>query len=231
MAIKSAWKFSSEATCQAIRNEFEILRDLPYHPNVIWVIGGRLGSDPIIVEEKMATDLQNLLDGDGPGLTYREILNISLDAANGLNHLHQNGVVHFDIKPANILLDGDLNAKLADFTCSVLKVTSQISAKPNGTPGYMAPECITEMLRLGRVELRGPNARIHAEKIDVYSLGKVMLVCMTGDLDLESPLGDELCPEVLWRLIRRCTSHDPEARPLCEQVVEEVGGMLTGGCE
>lgn len=220
VAIKSAKGFSTNDAYEALRSEINILMEIPYHPNIIWVIGVRFGNDPIIVEEWMSTDLKNLLKEYAPGLTYRQILKICLDVVTGLDHLHAHNVVHYDLKPSNILLDASLNAKLADFTCSRQKMSSWISARMQGTLGYIAPECLAAGYCAGRL-------LCHAERIDVYSFGKVMLRCATGK---EIPDPSHWCPEPVWQLIYECISDDPAERPLCKQIIETIRVMLTQGC-
>ncbi|KAH8958123.1 hypothetical protein BDL97_06G006600 [Sphagnum fallax] len=97
--------------------------------------------------------------------------NICIGIANGLKYLHQDvhpPIVHRDIKPANILLDKNLNAKIADFGLARLfpKIGSLVETlNIVGTMGYLAPEYT-----------RGQ----FSEKIDVYSLGVVLLEIVSG---------------------------------------------------
>ncbi|KAJ0662697.1 putative protein kinase RLK-Pelle-SD-2b family [Helianthus annuus] len=85
-----------------------------------------------------------------------------LDIARGLAYLHEEcrqKIVHLDIKPQNILLDNDFNAKVSDFGLSKLidKSQTEVMTTIKGTRGYMAPEWQT--------------TNIITEKLDVYSLG------------------------------------------------------------
>ncbi|CAD7698685.1 unnamed protein product [Ostreobium quekettii] len=77
-----------------------------------------------------------------PRPSYGEVARISLDVAKRLLHLHKNRIRHYDVKPANILLDERRNAKLADFACLVFKMSSLIYATRRGPLGYMTLECI-----------------------------------------------------------------------------------------
>ena len=83
----------------------------------------------------------------------------------GLEYLHANNVVHRDIKSANILVDQDGVAKLADFGCST-HASNDIQAKVVGTPYFMAPELLTE--------------RTIAPPIDIWALGCTVIEMMTG---------------------------------------------------
>ena len=95
---------------------------------------------------------------------------IILDIAKGLSYLHEDcrkKIFHLDIKPQNILLGEDFNAKVADFGLSKLidKEKSQVVTKMRGTPGYLAPEWLSFTI---------------TEKVDVYSFGVVVLEILCG---------------------------------------------------
>ncbi|CAD7701439.1 unnamed protein product [Ostreobium quekettii] len=225
VAIKTVKVAGSEKCLKTINKEIEILAKLPSHPNVVRVVGVRPGEEPVIVEEWMPMTLKDLLNETGPVLNSGDVVRITLDVAKGVCHLHKHRVTHHDIKPANILLDETCNAKLADFTCSVFQVSSLIDATRHGTLGYMAPECM-------QCGVSRSRPRVRAEKIDVYSLGKVMLSCVVGNLDNGKTItATSLCPTRLWSLICDCTKMDPEGRPSCQQVVERLESMVKDGLE
>ncbi|XP_017979804.1 PREDICTED: G-type lectin S-receptor-like serine/threonine-protein kinase SD2-5 [Theobroma cacao] len=115
-------------------------------------------------------------------LTWEIRQKIIVGIAKGLEYLHHycnKNIIHFDIKPQNILLDKDFNAKISDFGLARLfdKNQSHVSSLPRGTPGYIAPELI-----------RGHDI---TAKIDVYSLGVVILEIICGRRNSDSP-GDYL---------------------------------------
>ncbi|KAG9129082.1 hypothetical protein Leryth_019820 [Lithospermum erythrorhizon] len=95
---------------------------------------------------------------------------IILDIAKGLQYLHEDcrqKIIHLDIKPQNILLDGSFNAKLSDFGLSKLidRDQTQVVTTMRGTPGYLAPEWMSAVI---------------TEKVDVYSFGVVVLEILCG---------------------------------------------------
>ncbi|KAJ0669764.1 putative protein kinase RLK-Pelle-SD-2b family [Helianthus annuus] len=112
---------------------------------------------------------------------------VILDIAKGLAYLHEDcrqKIIHLDIKPQNILLDDDFNAKVSDFGLSKLidRNQTQVMTTMRGTPGYLAPEWLSSVI---------------TEKVDVYSFGIVMLEILCGRKNFDRSL-----PEESWHLLR-----------------------------
>ncbi|KAF8006164.1 hypothetical protein BT93_K0469 [Corymbia citriodora subsp. variegata] len=103
-------------------------------------------------------------------LNWQQRKKIILHIAKGLNYLHEDcrhKIVLLDIKPQNILLDGNFNAKVADFGLSKLidREQSQVVTTMRGTPGYTAPEWLSAAI---------------TEKVDIYNFGVVILEIVCG---------------------------------------------------
>lgn len=97
-------------------------------------------------------------------LHAQEAVGLIHDIARGLNHLHGRGILHCDLKPANILLDAEWRPRLADFGQSR---TSAESTASLGTPFYMAPE---------QADLNAiPDAQW-----DVYAMGAILYCMLVG---------------------------------------------------
>ncbi|CAD7697433.1 unnamed protein product [Ostreobium quekettii] len=227
VAVKPAQEIINRAGIEVMREELQRISLLPYHPNVVWVVGARLEQDPVIVEELMASNLNDALYDDDPRLTYLQILKIALDVARGVGHLHRHGMAHCGIKPSNILLDGGLNAKLADFVCSKVKAAAAVSGAHRHTLEYMAPECLAADIQDGQVSVPVSGVNTSAEKVDIYSFGKVVLECVSGKLIIENSKAMELCPKTLWGLICQCLSDSSEGRPSCEQIEVQLEDMMS----
>eukprot|EP00268_Persea_americana_P013290 TRINITY_DN15790_c0_g1_i11.p1 TRINITY_DN15790_c0_g1~~TRINITY_DN15790_c0_g1_i11.p1 ORF type:complete len:809 (-),score=132.88 TRINITY_DN15790_c0_g1_i11:133-2559(-) len=112
-------------------------------------------------------------------LDWKTRRNIIIDIAKGLSYLHEEcrqRIAHLDIKPQNILLDENFNAKISDFGLSKLidRDQSQVMTQMRGTRGYLAPEWLSSRI---------------TEKADVYSFGIVVLeiVCGRKNLDYSNP--------------------------------------------
>jgi serine/threonine protein kinase len=121
-------------------------------------------------------------------LDWSKRFNICVGIAHGLAYLHeelQPCIIHRDIKAANILLDKNLNAKIADFGTARLfpdDVTQVLTQKIVGTRGYLSPEYAT----CGHL----------TQKLDVYSFGVLLLEIVSGRkvMDYNRPLKEiNLC--------------------------------------
>jgi hypothetical protein len=155
---------------ERLRNEILAGMQLA-HPNIIRVIDQELErSKPFIVTEYCAGGA--LSPAALRGRTLLERLDLFRGICNGVAYAHREGVIHRDLKPDNIFLQGDGTPVVGDFgLCYFLdgeleRVTNL--AEEVGARGYMAPEC-----EGGRVLTVLPSA-------DVYSLGKILYWILTG---------------------------------------------------
>ncbi|KAG7997649.1 hypothetical protein I3843_01G220500 [Carya illinoinensis] len=175
--IQVAVKFLSPSSKQGykeFRAEAQLLM-VVHHRNLVTLVGYcDDGENKALVYEYMANgNLQQHLSVTNPNvLTWNERLCIAVDAAHGLEYLH-NGckppIIHRDLKPSNILLNEYMQAKIADFGLSRAFTTESdfhVSTRPAGTWGYVDPEI--------------PTARNSNKKSDVYSFGIILLELITG---------------------------------------------------
>ncbi|XP_076053776.1 uncharacterized protein LOC143032726 [Oratosquilla oratoria] len=137
-----------------------------------------------------------------------------------LNYCHQHGVVHRDLKAENLLLDKDLNIKIADFGFSNFYTPGVLLSTWCGSPPYAAPE-----LFQGR-KYDGPKA-------DIWSLGVVLYVLVCGSLPFDGSTLSTLRSRVLAgffripffmsteceELIRKMLQIDPDKRLSIRQIV------------
>ncbi|TXG68789.1 hypothetical protein EZV62_003724 [Acer yangbiense] len=143
-----------------IDNVFAQLLMVVHHRNLVSLIGycDDRENKALIYEYMVNGNLQQHLSGtDTCTLSWCERLQIAVDAAHGLDYLH-NGckpqTIHRDLKPSNILLNENKQAKLADFGLS--RVVNQetdtgLTTCPAGTPGYLDPE-VTPVIERGDIQ-------------------------------------------------------------------------------
>jgi serine/threonine-protein kinase len=191
------------------------------HPNIVPIYDvGRHEGRPFIVMKLLQGDsLAGLLRARG-GFTADETLRLVRQLAAGLDHIHQQGFIHRDVKAGNIMVAPDGHATILDF--GILRTKDGGSAITRagmvmGTPHYMAPE---QALGLKDVDHR----------VDLYALAVVLFECLTGTLPFEAESELQLIqlqahappPEILDRapwiprpvaaVMRRALAKRPEER-------------------
>ncbi|NUP51881.1 MAG: serine/threonine protein kinase [Catenulispora sp.] len=156
----------------------------------------------------------------------REVKRIGTALADALSHIHAHGIVHRDVKPSNVLLDGDGTPYLADFGFAHADDSPALTATNCvvGTAGYLAPE-----------QAEGLSVTPAA---DVYALGLVLLEALTGErayrgTPLERAVANALRPPAIparlgqgWlELLRALTAKEPSERPTAEQARVLMAGV------
>jgi serine/threonine protein kinase len=198
------------------------------HPSIVRVIdvGSSRGRHYLVMELVSGGSLHKLLRRDDPDPA--RVLAVLSDAAQALAFAHEQGVVHRDVKPANILLTRAGRAKVADFGLAraIDQSSMTTEGKLIGTATYMSPE-----------QARGARATSAA---DVYSMGVMIYQAITGRLPFESdshlgflyqhaeiePPRPEVrppFPAALGKLALECLAKDPAARPTMARVAERLG--------
>ncbi|XP_060672896.1 LRR receptor-like serine/threonine-protein kinase IOS1 [Ziziphus jujuba] len=242
---------SSVQGYQQFQAEVKLLMRV-YHGNLTSLVGYcKEGTNMALIYEYMANgNLESYLSaGDGTEnvISWHGRLQIALDAAQGLEYLH-NGckppIIHRDVKTTNILLAHNFQGKLADFGLSRIFPTdsgTHVSTAVAGTPGYLDPE----YYKTNRLN----------EKSDVYSFGVVLLEIITsrpaisknedrthisqwvsyvvGDGDIRSVVDPRLEGDFevnsVWKAVEiamACVSPTSSQRPNMNQVVTELKDCL-----
>jgi predicted Ser/Thr protein kinase len=144
------------------------------HPNIVTVIdrGEQDGRQFIVFEYVDGMNLKELVAQEGR-LSPREAIELGLQVARGLAFAHDQGLVHRDVKPQNVLLDADGRAKVTDFGIAhAVDVDGMtITGTIMGTSNYIAPE-----------QARGQPVD---EQTDVYSLGCVLYELLAGEVPFD----------------------------------------------
>ncbi|CAI5458178.1 unnamed protein product [Closterium sp. Yama58-4] len=162
----------------------------------------------------------------GKGLPLSDAVSIARDVAQAMAFLHKNGMIHRDLKSANILLDKEGHAVVGDFGVARLKGERGEMTKEVGTYRWMAPEAF------------GTSPWPVTHKADVYSFGIVLWEVLTGGVPFAdySPLQAAVAvalngarpsipasvPESLRSLIERCWDKTPKERPEFSEILSEL---------
>gem|GEM_PF-519172 len=146
----------------------------------------------------------------GPPLVVAEALRIAREAAEGLDCAHRQGIVHRDVKPANLLLTGDGRLKISDF--GIAKMVGQateltVSGSVVGSPQYLSPE------QIRGEELDGRS--------DVFSLGVVLYELVGG----RRPFDGETFTTLLYKILHEEPS-PIRLRPGLEPRLAEILGRM-----
>lgn len=140
-------------------------------------------------------------------LPWKEVIEFALQIASALKAAHDAGIVHRDIKPSNLLLTKDRTIKLTDFGVASLFATSRLTRTGGivGTAEYMSPE-----------QARGQRA---ARRSDLYSLGAVMYVMLTGRPPFTGPTANDILQKHQFSQFDKPSRYVPEIPRLLEDLV------------
>ena len=189
---------SDEDYVERFRREARAVAGLS-HPNIVTVIdrGEQDGRQFIVFEYIDGESLKQLVDRTGP-LQVDQAVGLTLQIARALAFAHQQGLVHRDVKPQNVLLNDDGRAKVTDFGIARSLDVQQGMTQTGtvmGTSDYIAPE-----------QARGERVDEHT---DVYSLGIVLYELLTGEV----PFPGENFVAVAMRHINEPPPSARERRP------------------
>jgi len=213
----------------------EILERIGDHPAIIsYAEHGKIdGQLYLLMEYVEGENLKELYARHDPVL-LENVAQILLDMAGALEHMHENGYMHLDFKPENVLVTRNGNVRLVDFdlTQEIPEKPRKMTGKNPGTPAYMAPE-----------QLRGEPI---SATVDSFAYGVAAYELLTnqkpfpGDtpgqilerqLDLSALVSPrELNPDLpvaLERVILRCIEREPASRyPFIGMMVRELQAAL-----
>ncbi|HXU70068.1 MAG TPA: serine/threonine-protein kinase [Polyangia bacterium] len=225
---------------QRFRREAQSIARLA-HANIVQVydfgVDGE-GNPYFVMELIDGTPLDEIVRTRGK-MPALDVVRLAKQAAAGLAAAHRAGIVHRDVKPSNLIVDGRGHLKLVDFGIARMESGAQLTnaAALMGTPGYMAPE-------------QAAGKKVDA-RADIYALGMTMFeMCAGGPaftaddpialvvMNMQQPLPDLRqhapgVPEELVGLIEMMAQKDPDARlQSCDAVVaalEDIEARLRTG--
>ncbi|XP_074591011.1 serine/threonine-protein kinase STY46-like isoform X2 [Curcuma longa] len=196
------------------------------HKNVVQFIGActRPPKLCIVTEFMSGGSVYDYLHKQKGIFKLPALLRVAIDISKGMNYLHQNNIIHRDLKAANLLMDENEVVKVADFGVARVKVESGVMTAETGTYRWMAPEVIEH--------------KPYDHKADVFSFGIVLWELLTAKLPYEylTPLQAAvgvvqkgLRPTVpknahpkLAALLERCWKQEPTDRPDFSEILETL---------
>lgn len=183
-----------------------------HHPGIVMVLDADTdaasGSSYLAMELVEGRSLKDLLRESGR-LPAATVSDLGVQVARALDHAHRAGVVHRDVKPANILVSPEGRVKVTDF--GIAKVASQsmtLTGQILGSPFFMSPEQVKGVPVDGRS--------------DLFSLGSILYQCATGEL----PFAGETLAAVTYKVTQvdppPPRSHVPDLPSTLEAVIERA---------
>ncbi len=188
------------------------------HPGIVGIYDTVTteSTDAIIMELVSGRDLRSILD-ERPTLAAVDAVEVGVQLAGALGHAHQNGIVHRDVKPANILVRPDRRVKLSDFgIAKALDGTSHTeSGSLVGTVKYLAPEQIEGHPVDGRTDLYGLTTVLYEMLCGQVPFSATDLVGAMDRLRREPPSARSLRPDIppaLDEFLQKGLSRNPADR-------------------
>lgn len=203
----------------------------------------------LVYEYMRNGSLDKYLFHDHKTLGFENLHKIAVGTARGIAYLHeecQHRIIHYDIKPGNILLDESFSPKVADFGLAKLcnrENTHITMTGGRGTPGYAAPEmwmpfpithkCDVYSFGMLLFEIIGRRRNLDSslpesqewfpkwlcKKFESGELGDLIIVCGIEEKDKE--MAERMVKVAIW-----CVQHRPQLRPLMSVVVKMLEGAV-----
>jgi serine/threonine protein kinase len=176
------------------------------HPNIVRLYGEGEWEKGLYIAMELVRGISLRQFIQHQSLTVKRALEIVLQVAYALCHLHAHGVIHRDLKPENILITESGEIKVIDFGIAQLKDDPEERKKLVGTPVYMSPE-----------QKKNPNRLTVAS--DVYALGIIAYELVLGKLS-HGVVNLSFLPAPLAEIIGKAI--DPDVRKRYQDVVEFI---------
>jgi serine/threonine protein kinase len=180
------------------------------HPGIVTIFD--TGEDTedhiayIVMEYIAGQSLDRMLSGETKKLPLDTALLLTEELAEALDHAHGQGVVHRDMKPANILVTTEGHAKIADFGIAKMNLAHlTLPGRALGTPAYMSPE-----------QLEGEPVD---QRSDLFSLGAILYQMVTGYGPFQGNSATTVCFKVANRDPLRASAFDPDLPPELDSVI------------
>lgn len=184
LAADQSGTASSEEIMQRFIREAQAAGRLS-HPNIITIydVGREKDLTYIVMQYIEGPSIQRMI-AQGDRLSIQKVVTIMDQVCSALNYAHQNGIIHRDMKPGNILLDKDAKPYICDFGVARIDTSTLTqSGTAVGTPSYMSPE-----------QVMGKKVD---KRTDIFSLGCILYEVLTG----RRPFEAESITTVIYKII------------------------------
>ncbi len=194
-------------TIERFQNELKFARKIS-HRNVcrMYDLNKDAGSYFITMEFVSGEDLKSFIRRSGR-LTISKGIDIAKQICEGLDEAHRLGVIHRDLKPGNIMIDNDGNARIMDFGIARSIEGKGITGAGVmiGTPEYMSPE-----------QVEGKDVD---QRSDIYSLGVILYEMLTGRVPFEGETALNIA-------VKQKTETPKNPKEYNEQISEDLNGVI-----
>lgn len=237
IVYKATWKPSETVAVKQLQAQLTNLAEFTAetntlatlaHPRIVRLFGVCLKPNSLVLEYMPKGTLSTLLKSKEQ-IPWPCAMQIGIDIAQGLSYLHQEHIIHRDLKSKNILLDEHNRAKLTNFGLSKVRQATAITTQ---TPISYAINVAPELFGLK------PK---FSEASDVYSYGTILWELLTRRVPYAGKTAQEIgnlikaglhekipsdCPPVYRQLIEGCWASQPQARPTAAQIIQELQQQL-----
>ena len=217
VAIKIIRKNKAKETdIELVRNEIDIMK-LCYHPYVVHLLDHFENGEYIfiVMEYIKGGSLTDYMKSNKFNFTERRAAELIYQLAKGLKYLHKYGIIHRDLKPDNIMLteaSDKGNIKIMDFGLSKILGKKEKSTDGFGTLTFVSPEVL----------IRKP----YNKEVDIWSLGVILYLMLSGDLPFDDPDDDE--QKIAKSIVYQDVKFPPEKfSKRSKAVIDLIKGCLT----
>ncbi|KAH9626362.1 hypothetical protein KSS87_010056 [Heliosperma pusillum] len=190
--------------------EVNIMRKIQ-HKNVVQFIGACTKHPNLflLTEYMPKGNLYDFMHKRKRVLEFQLLLRAAIDISSGMDYLHQNNIIHRDLKSANLLMGEDGVIKVADFGIARVQMQPGVMTAETGTYRWMAPEVISH--------------KPYDHKADVFSFGIVLWELLTGK-GVRPAIPNDTNPKIA-ALLKRCWHQEPNLRPEFSEIIKILDGI------
>lgn len=191
------------------------------HRNAVTVHDVLLDQDSVLIVMELvkALTLTKTVEREGP-LPHARVAEIGLDMLDVLTEAHELGIIHRDVKPANVLVQRDGSIKLADFGIARFQGDPTLTEAGAiiGTPAYMAPEQIRGLESSPAIDLWGLGATLFYAVEGLPAFGGPSLTAVMAAVLTDPPRTPQRAGSPLGQLLISLLAKDPKDRPTTAQL-------------